>query len=320
MPLINHKLQPNARGAVSQLGGAVRKRAAGVPEACVGRQLGFQHPIAAARLPHRGQPLAHSLGRELCVEDALRSQKSLARSSVAKLTLGRCPSEKALGSHGISPARAAGQAVGCAACESHGQPSRRRCADSRCGSHRSSNLARRGCQSSGPFCQAPQVAKGPAPQPPLPSPLWPALRRAQEALYIVGSAYDLRRRLRLRPWAGQYIHAHVLSSVLGELGAEGLRRREPCCSCAHQVRCCLRSVGRAAQTARDGGRALAVVRQRVCLWVSCQVVLAEAVSSALASSVASAGVRKPSSGIALSGVCCRGCGLGSSLDWTKSSK
>ena len=31
-----------------------------------------------------------------------RSQKSLVRSSVAKLTLGRCPSEKALGSHGIS--------------------------------------------------------------------------------------------------------------------------------------------------------------------------------------------------------------------------
>ena len=74
----------------------------------MGRQLGFQHPIAAARLPHRGQqPLAHSLGRELCVEDALGCgrqllQKSLERSSVVKLTLGRCPSEKALGSHGIS--------------------------------------------------------------------------------------------------------------------------------------------------------------------------------------------------------------------------
>ena len=38
------------------------------------------------------------------------------------------------------------------------------------------------------------------------------------------------------------------------------------------------------------------------------------------SSVASAGVRKPSSRIALKGVCCRGCGLGSSLDCTKSSK
>ena len=34
MPLINHKLcaQPNARGAVGQLSGAVRKRAASVPE------------------------------------------------------------------------------------------------------------------------------------------------------------------------------------------------------------------------------------------------------------------------------------------------
>ena len=70
--------QPNARGAVSQLGGAVRKRAASVPEARVGRQLGFQHPIAAARLPHRGQqPLAHGLGRELCVEDALGCGRQL---------------------------------------------------------------------------------------------------------------------------------------------------------------------------------------------------------------------------------------------------
>ena len=87
----------------------------------------------------------------------------------------------------------------------------------------------------------------------------------------------------------------------------------------------LRSVGRAAQTARDGGRALTVVRQRVGLWVSSQVVLAKAVSSALAHPGqvlvrASAGVRKPSSGIALRGVCCRGCGLGSSLDCTKSSR
>ena len=44
--------QPNARGAVGQLSGAVRKRAASVPEARVGRQLGLQHPIAAARLPY----------------------------------------------------------------------------------------------------------------------------------------------------------------------------------------------------------------------------------------------------------------------------
>ena len=120
------------------------------------------------------------------------------------------------------------------------------------------------------------------------------------------------------------IEADVLGCVLGELGAEGLRRREPCCSCAHEVRCCLRSVGRAAQTARDGGRALSVVRQRVGLGVSCEVVLAKAVSSALAHPgqvlVRGVGVRKPSSGIALRGVCCRGCGLGSSLDCTKSSK
>ena len=101
-------------------------------------------------------------------------------------------------------------------------------------------------------------------------------RLVQEALYVVGSADDLRRWLRLRPWAGQYIHADVLGCVLGELGAEGLHRRKPCCSCAHEVRCRLRSVGRAAQTARDGGRALSVVRQRVGLGVSCKVVLAEA--------------------------------------------
>ena len=62
----------------------------------MGRQLGFQHPIAAARLPYRGQQ--HGLGRELCVEDALgcgrqlldrsvlaRFQKSLARSSAGAL-------------------------------------------------------------------------------------------------------------------------------------------------------------------------------------------------------------------------------------------
>ena len=53
-------------------------RGALVPEARVRRQLGFQHPIAAARLPHRGQqPLAHSLGRELCVEDALGCGRQL---------------------------------------------------------------------------------------------------------------------------------------------------------------------------------------------------------------------------------------------------
>ena len=43
----------------------------------------------------------------------------------------------------------------------------------------------------------------------------------------------------------------------------------------------LRSVGRAAQTARYGGRALTVVCQHVGLGVSCKVVLAEAVSCGL---------------------------------------
>ena len=38
----------------------------------------------------------------------------------------------------------------------------------------------------------------------------------QEALYVVGSAYDLRWWLRLRPWAGQYVLVDVL--------VEGLRR------------------------------------------------------------------------------------------------
>ena len=143
--------------------------------------------------------------------------------------------------------------------ESHSQPCSGRCANSRHGSHRSSNLSRRGCEGCCSFCQAPQVAK------------------------------------RLRPWAGQYIHAHVLSSVLGELGAEGLHRpllrRRP---------------------VMEGGPCP--------LFVSASASGSPARSSSpkrfpppwrirvKASSVASAGVRKPSSGIALSGVCCRGWG------------
>ena len=68
MPLISHKLR-----ALS-----LTRAVASVPEARVGRQLGFQHPIAAARLPHGGQqPLAHGLGRELCVEDALGCGRQL---------------------------------------------------------------------------------------------------------------------------------------------------------------------------------------------------------------------------------------------------
>ena len=58
------------------------------------------------------------------------------------------------------PARAARQAVGCAARNAHGQPRRCRRANSRRAGQRCSNLARGGRQGSGPFCQAPQVPKG----------------------------------------------------------------------------------------------------------------------------------------------------------------
>ena len=77
--------QPNARGAVGQLCGAVRKRAAGVPEAHVGRQPGLQHPM-----PHRGQqPLAHGLEREFRVEDTLGRVRQL----LDQIGLGRLPEE-----------------------------------------------------------------------------------------------------------------------------------------------------------------------------------------------------------------------------------
>ena len=87
--------QPARRGGARNVPSAFQKRA----------WAGFQHPIAAARLPYRAQqPLAHGLGK-LCVEDALdaaascstrsvlaRLQKSLERLSVAKLTpLGEGP-------------------------------------------------------------------------------------------------------------------------------------------------------------------------------------------------------------------------------------
>ena len=91
----------------------------------------------------------------------------------------------------------------------------------------------------------------------------------------VGSAYDLWWWLRLRPWAGQYIH------VLGELGAEGLHNNPAAPAPTRSVAACAPSA--APQTARDGGRALSVVCQSVGLWVSCEVVLAEAVSSVGAS-------------------------------------
>ena len=117
-------------------------------------------------------------------------------------------------------------------------------------------------------------------RPQLPSPLWPALRHAPPP------ARAARRRSTSsgRPmicgggwtWAGQYVHADVLGGAGSGRPAQLqalplLRPQGP-----------LRSVGHAAQTARDGGRALTVVRQRVGLWVSSKVVLAEAVSSAVA--------------------------------------
>ena len=57
------------------------------------------------------------------------------------------------------PARAAREAVGCAACKPNGQPRRCRRANSRCASQRSSNLARGGRQGCCSFRQAPQVTK-----------------------------------------------------------------------------------------------------------------------------------------------------------------
>ena len=59
------------------------------------------------------------------------------------------------------PARAAREAVGCAACNAHGQPRRCRRANFRRASQRSSNLARGGRQGCC-FRQAAQVPKGSA--------------------------------------------------------------------------------------------------------------------------------------------------------------
>ena len=73
----------------------------------------FSASASTAAFSTGQQPLAHGLGRELRVEDALRRGCHLLDQiglgprleepqPVAKLTLGRCPSEKALGSHRIS--------------------------------------------------------------------------------------------------------------------------------------------------------------------------------------------------------------------------
>ena len=93
----------------------------------------------------------------------------------------------------------------------------------------------------------------------------------------------------------------------------------------HAAQEALHAAPEAPEPKRRGRPPLTVVCQGVGLGVSCKVVFDEAVPwpwriRAKSSSVASAGVRKPSSGIARRGVCCRGCGLGSLLDCAKSSR
>ena len=101
------------------------------------------------------------------------------------------------------PARAPGETVGRAACESHGQPRRCRCADSWRGSQRPSNLARSGREGCDGLRCAPLHLLRTLP------------RLVQEALDVVGLTYDLRRRLWLRTWAGHHAQARVLGCVLG---------------------------------------------------------------------------------------------------------
>ena len=142
----------------------------------------------------------------------------------------------------------------------------------------------------------------------------------QEALHITGPTCDLRRRLRLAR-TGQHVQAHVLSCVLGQLRAESLRGCKSRCPCAYEVRCRLRAVCTAAQAVRDGGRPLPVAGQGAGLGVSRQVVLNKAGSSLVPPRKAHVLVPvalRESSGCR--GVCCRGRGLGSSLDCTKSSR
>ena len=147
-------------------------------------------------------------------------------------------------------------------------------------------------------------------------------RLVQEAIHhVTGPAYDLRRRL---VWArtGQHVQAHVLSRILGQLRAEGLRGCEPRGPCAYKVRAaCAPSAVLRRRSVMEGGLcpllasapasgspARSSSTKRVPPYPWC--LRARRTSS----SVASAGVRKPFSGIACRGVCCRGCGLGSSLD------
>ena len=136
-------------------------------------------------------------------------------------------------------------------------------------------------------------------------------------------------------YVGHWLHRAQVSlltgATLSHIAARYFRKK-PCCgpgACGVDAEsgrpARLRAPCSAAQTVRDGGRPLPVAGQRAGLGVSRQVILNKAGSAVLlviprSSSVASAGLRKPSSGIACRGVCCRGRGLGSSLDCTKSSR
>ena len=155
------------------------------------------------------------------------------------------------------PARAAREAVGCAARNAHGQPRRCRRANCRRASQRSSNLARGGRQGCCSFCQAPRYPKAP-PTPSAAKATSPSSAAtaavsstacaaprstscahcpaSQEALHVTGPAYDLRRRLRLAR-TGQHVQAHVLSRVLRQLRAEGCEPRG-LCAYARRLQCC----------------------------------------------------------------------------------
>ena len=147
------------------------------------------------------------------------------------------------------PARAARQAVGCAARNAHGQPRRCRRANSRRAGQRSSNLARGGR----PFCQAPQVPEGSAHAlggnghlsllrshgRRLLYCLRAALhllralpRLVQEALHVTGPADDLQRRLR-RPGRGStfrrtYSAAWKACAPMRSAGRRSVMEGGPC--------------------------------------------------------------------------------------------
>ena len=168
-----------------------------------------------------------------------------------------------------------------AACESHSQPCRRRCADSCRGCRRSSNLARRGCEGCCSFCQASQVPEGPTHT--LGGNGYLTLLRSHCCRLLYGLRCATLHLLRALPRLVQEGRPIICGGGCGCGPGRGntFRRTYSAASWGSWERKA-RSVGRAAQTARNGGRALWVVCQRVDLWVSCKVVLAKAVSSALA--------------------------------------